>query len=531
MTRNNRGYIASIVLGAAIVLVSALLAYSRLATPAGKSPEPQPVQSSPAAVVSGAAADVALAREIDRTIDQSDAAQARWGVFVASMKDGRVIHSRNGDRPFTPASNMKIFTTAIALDLLGQNYRWRTSVYAVNEISADGTIDGDLVLYGRGAPDFDSKRSDGLPALVDQLYRRGVRHVRGKIIGDQSYFRGELYGIGWQWNDLQWYFGAEPSALSIDENSVEVTIAPGGKTGDPAGVIITPNDNSLRLTNNTTTGDSDARTTIGIIRDLSGHDLRVWGEFPVRGRAFSAFLSIPNPALRAARLFRQALIARGIQVDGEPQVRDFRMPNREMFDPQKAHELAYTDSQTLDGIIRKTNKESNNLYAELVLRTLGKERGTTAPDPDPRKDRARGDDEAGVAVIKSWLNSHGITTRALAFHDGSGLSRLDLVTPESAVRLLIAIAKSDSGKVFQDSLPVAGRDGTLRGRMVSEAGRVFAKTGSLTYDNSLSGYVQTQTGEILVFSVLSNDAAGPVHPVRVIDEIVGLLAAYKTATL
>jgi len=526
MTRNNRGAISLALVGV-IVFLSALLAYSLLAKPSPKATEAQAITADVSPIVSSDAADVELAREIDRTINESDAAQARWGVFVASMKDGRVIHSRNGDRTFTPASNMKIFTTAVALDLLGQNHRWRTSVYATKEMSADGRVDGDLVLYGRGAPDFDSKRSDGLPALVDQLYRRGVRHVRGNIIGDESYFRGELYGIGWQWNDLQWYFGAEPSALSIDENSVEVTIAAAGKSGEPASVIITPNENYLRLTNNTTTGDPDARTTIGIIRGLSGHDLRVWGEFPVRGRAFSAFLSTPNPAQRAATVFRQALMARGIKVDGEPRSRDARTPNKEIFDPQKASELAYTDSQPLDLIIRKTNKESNNLYAELLLRTLGKERGAAAPDPDPRKDRARGDDEAGVAVILSWLNSHGILTKTLALHDGSGLSRLDLITPESAVGLLMAIAKSDSGKVFLDSLPIAGRDGTLRGRMTSETGRVFAKTGTLTYDNSLSGYVQTETGETLVFSILCNDASGPVHPVRVIDQIVGLLAGHK----
>jgi serine-type D-Ala-D-Ala carboxypeptidase/endopeptidase (penicillin-binding protein 4) len=527
MRRNNRGAVASLALVGVIVFVSALLAYSLLAKPAPNATEAQAVTERASPVVSSAAADVEVSREIDRIIDASDAAQARWGVFVASMKDGRVIHARNSDRTFTPASNMKIFTTAVALDLLGPNHRWRTSVYAAKEMSADGSIDGDLVLYGRGAPDFDSKRSAGLPALVDQLYGRGLRHVRGNIIGDESYFRGEIYGIGWQWNDLQWYFGAEPSALSIDENSVEVTIAAAGKSGEPASVIVTPNDNYLRITNNTTTGDPDARTTIGIIRDLSGHDLRVWGEFPVRGRAFSAFLSIPNPALRAATVFRQALIARGIKVDGEPRSRDFRMPDKEMFDPQKASELAYTDSQPLDVIIRKTNKESNNLYAELLLRTLGKERGATAPDPDPRKDRARGDDEAGVAVIKSWLSSHGISTKTLAFHDGSGLSRLDLVTPESAARLLMSIAKSDSGKVFVDSLPIAGRDGTLRGRMVPQTGRVVAKTGSLTYDNSLSGYVQTDAGETLVFSILCNDASGPVHPVRVIDQIIGLLARHR----
>src|SRR5262249_7965736 len=147
----------------------------------------------------------------------------------------------------------------------------------------------DLVVYGRGAPDLDSTKAESLPALADQLQRRGVRSVRGKIIGDESYFRGEQYGIGWQWNDLQWYYGAQPSALSIDENAVELTLGPGNKAAGPASIVITPNDNRLHLTNNATTGERDAATTLGIKRDLSNNNVVVWGEFPITGRAYSAF--------------------------------------------------------------------------------------------------------------------------------------------------------------------------------------------------------------------------------------------------
>lgn len=528
MIAKPRSHIALLLLGSAVVSLSTFFVYSRLA--AAKDPTAPATSAQTSITVSTAPADLALAREIDRVIDDSDAAVARWGVFVMSMNDGRVIHSRNGDRLFTPASNMKIFTTAVALDLLGPDYRWRTSVYGQKEADSDGTLDGDLILYGRGAPDLDSKRKDGLPALADQIYQRGVRHVRGNIVGDESYLRGELYGSGWQWNDLQWYFGAAPSALSVDENSIEVTIAPADKAGSSASVVVSPNDNYVQLTNSTTTGERDATTTIGIIRELSSNQLRVWGEFPVRGRSFSAFLSIHNPALRAATLFKQTLIARGIRVDGEARSRDARVPESEKFDPQKAAELAGVESQTLGAIVRKTNKESNNLYAELILRTLGKERSNTAPDPNPRKNRTRGDDEAGAAVIKAWLTSHGASTSAVAIHDGSGLSRLDLVTPESAVRLLMAIAKSPAATTFRDSLPIAGRDGTLRGRLLPESGRVVAKTGYLTYAQSLSGYAVTAGGDALVFSIMCNDATGQSHSVRTIDQIAKLLAAQNSTT-
>jgi D-alanyl-D-alanine carboxypeptidase/D-alanyl-D-alanine-endopeptidase (penicillin-binding protein 4) len=468
---------------------------------------------------SNASFDAALAYDIDQLIDHSDSAKARWGVYVISLKDSRVLYSRNGDKLFTPASNMKIYTTAVALDLLNPDYRWRTSVYALKQPDADGTLDGDLIIYGRGAPDLDSKNPEGLSALVDQIQRRGVRRVRGKVIGDESYFRGEMYGVGWQWNDLQWYYGAQPSALSIDENAVEVTLGPGKKSSGPASVVITPNDNRLQLTNNAVTGDRDTATTIGIKRGLSNNEVVVWGEFPVGGYAYSAFLSVHDPALRAATVFKQLLSARGIQVDGDVESRDFRVSASGRFDPQKAIELAYIESAPLAKIVHKTNKESNNLYAELILRTLGKEKGANVPDPDPRKNAARGDDEAGDIVVKEWLTDHNIDSTSLALHDGSGLSRLDLITPESAARLLAAVARASWRQSFYDSLPVAGHDGTLQGRLTNIVGRIVAKTGSLTYDHSLSGYATTPSGDVLAFSIICNDATGQTRPVRTIDAI------------
>lgn len=472
----------------------------------------------PATVVS----DPALLSAINQLIEQSDTARARWGVFVMSLSDGRVLCSRDGERLFTPASNMKIYTTAVALDVLGEGYRWRTSVYADKQIDSSGSLDGDLILYGRGAPDLNSKRD--LTALANQLYERGLRQVRGNIIGDASYFRGEAYGVGWQWNDLQWYYGAEPSALSIDENSIEVTLGPGNKIDGPASVFINPNDNYLHLTNSATTGARDAPMTVGITRELSANGLRVWGEFPSGGRSFSAFLSVFDPALRAATLFKQALVARGIRVAGDVRSRDARVAENEKLDPQKTSELAYVESATLTEIVRQTNKESNNLFAELISRTLGKEKGTLAPDPIERKNRARGDDEAGTAVVKWWLSSHSIASNTLAIHDGSGLSRLDLVSPESATRLLAVAAQSPWSKTFRDSLPIAGRDGTLTGRLETLRDRVSAKAGSLTYDHSLSGYLTKDNNEAIVFSIICNDATGRSHPVRTIDSIVEAIA-------
>jgi D-alanyl-D-alanine carboxypeptidase/D-alanyl-D-alanine-endopeptidase (penicillin-binding protein 4) len=493
---------------------------------ANKSASPQ-VKETRGQKPSNLAVDVALGREIDRLIGESGV-RARLGVFVMSQRDGRVLYSRDGDKSFTPASNMKIYTTAIGLDLLGGDYRWRTSVYAGKQTDTNGLIDGDLTLYGRGAPDLVSKPKGDAPslaALADQLYQTGARHVRGDIVGDASYFRGELFGIGWQWNDLQWYFGAEPSALSIDENTVEVTMSPAARKGEAANVVVTPNQNFIQVNNEATTGEHGAIMSIGIIRDLSDNKVRVWGDFPAGGHGFSAFLAVHDPALWSALLFKQALIARGIKVDGQPRSRDFRDRSTE-FDPQKALEVAHTDSEPLSKIVKTTNKESNNLFAELILRTVGKERGASVPDPDPRKNAVRGDDEAGTVVVRSWLEAHGIETRSMAIRDGSGLSRLDLITPEATAKLLAAIAGSKAAVIFHDSLPVAGRDGTLGSRLKPVAGRVFAKTGTLTYTHSLSGYADTSSGETLVFSILCNDAVVDREALRIIDQIAATIAEF-----
>src|SRR5438093_6876230 len=190
MALTKRNVLWPLILLATTVSTLLIVARSREVTTPANAASTLPHQPSPAPVTLG---NPTLAREIDRLIDESGLAQARWGVVVKSMADGRLLYSRNGDKLFTPASNMKIYTTAVALDLLGADYRWRTSVYAGKQVDASGTLEGDLILYGRGAPDVDSFRKDGLPALAAQLKEQGLRRVRGNIIGDESYFRGELF--------------------------------------------------------------------------------------------------------------------------------------------------------------------------------------------------------------------------------------------------------------------------------------------------------------------------------------------------
>src|SRR5215813_7580630 len=478
--------------------------------------------------------DSELARLLDQTIDGSEFAAARWGVSVVSLKDGRTIYARNADSLFTPASNMKVYTTAVALDLLGADYRWRTSVYAGAPAAADGTIAGDLTLYGRGAPDLTSRPHkeipDSLGQLADALYQRGVRQVLGNVIGDESYFRGEPLGDGWQWNDVQWYFGAEPSALSIDDNEVDVEIKPPTSKDETPVARLSQQQGDLEVSSDIAVVKSSEPLTVGIHRGLSDNKVQVWGEFPEGGRGFGARLSVHNPARLAALLFVAALKSRGISVSSDVRTRNFRVPQSQRFDPAHAVELASVSSRTLGEVVKITNKESVNLNAELILRTLGRELGSMVSDEEAAKKYEKGDDETGLAIVRLWLGRNGIPAKALALHDGSGLSRLDLVTPAATVGLLQAVQKTTAAAVFRDSLPKAGTDGTLAGRLNKYKDRVQAKTGTLTYDNSLSGYLTTPDGEDLAFSIMGNDHVGNGSGTRLIDTLVGIIADYAAHT-
>ncbi|HKS29322.1 MAG TPA: D-alanyl-D-alanine carboxypeptidase/D-alanyl-D-alanine-endopeptidase [Pyrinomonadaceae bacterium] len=525
-----------LVSGALVLLILFVFAAERL--PAGLSKQEAARQTAAAQTtsdvqVSTSRSAVELGRRIDEAIEGSEFRAARWGVYVLSLRDGRVVYARDAQRPFTPASNMKAYTTAVALDTLGADYRWRTSIYAEREPDARGTISGDLILYGRGAPDLSSEvgrdAPDYLAKLADDIYRRGVRRVRGNLIGDESYFRGDALGDGWLWNDVQWYFGAEVSALSVNGNEAKLTITPGKPDARAAAKVESDDDGYFNLTNDANTSARGSSLTIGVTRGLSDNNLRVWGDFPSSGRSYSVRVSVHNPALWAARLFRQKLQARGITVDGEVRARDARVAPEERFEPDKAVELAFVESRTLGEIARATNKFSINLNAELILRTLGRERRNDAPDPDPVRMRIRGDDEAGTSFIRLWLERQGIATAGLSLHDGSGLSRLDIVTPEATARLHAAMTKSSAAQVFRDSLPVAGRDGTLAGRLAVTGGRVQAKTGTLSFNNSLSGYVQAADDEPYAFAIICNDETAKGSSTVIIDAIARLLADYREA--
>lgn len=487
------------------------------------------------AAVQSNVVDHELVRELDHLIDDGELASARWGVSVVSLKDNRVVYERNADKLLTPASNMKLFPTAVALELLGADYRWRTSVYATTTPDAAGTVNGDLVLYGRGAPDLravvraNEENRNSLDQLASDLYNRGVRRIRGNVIGDESYFRGNPLGDGWQWNDVQWYYGAEASALSINHNETSINVLPPENRETPLVIRVGDQTGYVTVENRMVMGAAGERMTVGIQRGLSDNVVRVWGTFPPGSKGFGARLSVHKPALWAAKMFVDSLKARGITVDGQALTRNANETVADRLDPQQATELAFVLSKPLREIIKATNKESINLYAELILRTLGRERAALLSAPGPGG-REPGDDEIGLAIIRLWLNRSQVPMQGVALHDGSGLSRLNLVTPRTFVQLLAAMQQSPNSQIFRESLPLSGRDGTLGYRLKDYADRVSAKTGYIIYDAALTGYVTTAEGEVFAFSIICNDETGRPSSGRLIDQIVAALASYPART-
>ncbi len=460
-------------------------------------------------VLSTDAKDVELGKKLEEIIEKSEFRHANWGFFVASLKDGRVLCAKNGQQLFNPASTLKLITTSVALDKLGADFRWRTSIYTTVE-PKNGEVNGDLILYGHGAPDFDSAK---LSELAEKLQLKGIKRIKGDLIGDDSYFRADALGDGWTWGEAQWYYGAEPSALTFNENQIEVRV---DSNGVPS---LAPTTNYANLKSDLKQTEAGKLQTIGVNRGLENNEIYVWGDAP-HGQDFAVKIAVHEPENWAIGDFKKELEKRGITVEGNVKALNWKTSK---FVPEKSVELVSVESATLGEIIRKTLKDSVNLNAELILRTLGKQFGKDAPDENPKINALRGDDAAGAAVVKKWLKEKGIATDEISIHDGSGLSRLDFIAPETLGKLLIFASQMKNAEIFKNSLPIAGTDGTLRGRLANASGKVFAKTGTISYISALAGYAKSSNGETLAFSIFCNGETLKSDSNKTIDDLVNLL--------
>lgn len=467
----------------------------------------------------------ALRSNLTARVEHPRLAAAQLGVKIVSLDTGKTLFEHHAGKLLKPASNAKLYTGALALDRLGPQFRIRTSCYAAAKPDAAGTLAGDLTVYGRGDFSMAARFHGGdytkaLEPLVNALVAAGVKRVSGDLVGDESFFRGPPYGSAWTWDDLNYYYGAEVSALTHEDNVVDFTFKPGPAIGQPVAFNAKPATPFLQLINRTTTVTNGGPRSLELHRPLAHSTVYVRGTLPLGDREWTDAMPVPRPALWFLVQLRAALAQRGIAVNGQLRTRDWLAAEAAPVDYTKQVELAFTESRPMSELVEKMMKPSQNLYAQLLLLQVGvrtQRPGQTTED-------------AGLAELQKFLGEAGVKRGSVLLEEGSGLSRGCLLMPEATVQLLRHMDKHPAAEAFRASLPVAGVDGTLRSRFAGTAAarNVLAKTGSLRYVSSLSGHVTTAAQERLVFSFMLNAYTGTATSGReVIDELAVLLANFS----
>ncbi len=467
-----------------------------------------------------------FAEKAESLVSAAPVNKGAWGLLVLDAATGETLYEKNADRYFTPASNMKLLTTALALDKLGPDYRFRTTV-ETHGTSANGILAGDLILVGRGDPnlsnrkfpfntkeEFDGPPDKVLSELADQVIARGVKEISGDIVGDDSYFPRDRYPDGWEIDDMVWDYGAAISAIVVDDNTVTVTLTPGEKAGDRTVAVLEPATPDFTVKNEVTTAakvrksEKTDKSDLTLVRDPGSSSVLLTGTLPVNSAPRKLVLAVQEPAQHAASTLARLLADRGVKLRGSV---------RANHDPDAAEAsriiLAEHVSLPLGTTLKLVNKISQNLHTEILLRTAARQQVRWATSDDLLK------------FPEEFYARVGIAPGDVVQEDGSGLSRHDLVTPRALVTLLLYAQKQSWFPVYFDSLPVAGIDGTLSDRMkrAGVIGKIHAKTGSVEHVRTLSGYAETAGGRRLIFSFLSNNENVKDHEVH--DVLDGLCMA------
>jgi len=512
-----------------------------------------------------------LEQQIAALLADPAVARAHWGVVVTTL-DGKPIYALNESQLFQPDSNAKLFTTAAAMALLGPAHTSQTVVQGTLDL-ASGTVTGDLFVSGGGDPNLSGRQLPYVPPssqpkspspepdplcyladLADQVAAKGVKLITGDVVGDDTGFPWEPYPSGWSMDDAVWGYGAPVSALSIDDNQLQLTVTANAIPGQSNhNATVSLNQNGVpyyTVQSQVNLGPPKSLTNIQVERAPGSRTLRVYGQIADGAAPDVEEIAIADPAEYAAMAFKQMLEARGIAVRGIAHAGHQPLQQRVGFldvmrmpatcrELQTCLEDCYVESSPAPSItflathrsvplvqdIVLTNKVSQNLHAELLLRDLG------ASFNCPPSSSA-----AGAHVIRTFLTTRaGIDSNDFIFFDGSGLSSYDLVTPRAIAKLLSFAAHDPKTGASQpwfapwkSSLPIGGVDGTLADRFTTAPlkGHVFAKTGTHSEGNALSGYLDCASGQTVIFSILvDHHLPGDDADRDVMDKIVAAIAA------
>ncbi len=485
-------------------------------------PVPPPVSAQPQAT----STPQELGRAIDQYLKQPIYENAIWAAIVQDLSTGETLYERHPKLSLMPASNAKLFTTAAVLEQLGPDFTYTTEVFTDGTIEA-GVITGNLIIRGSGDPVIGGRFNKGDMTEVfrnwaEALRQQGVHTITGDLIGDDDIFDDTPFGPGWSWDDEPFDYGAEISGLTFNDNTISV-IMTGRAAGRPAEIRWEPfNTPYVDIHNAAVIVPADERKDEDIERPRATNAIRIATELPA-GRIDTTALAVTNPTLYFVHVLRDVLRANRIEVRGETvDVDDLSLkPNY-----AGATRLLSHTSPPLARIVEVINKESQNLYAEQVLRTLAVVRPRSDPDLDPAST------EMGIETARLTYARAGVDTSRMQLVDGSGLSRMNLVTAEMTASLLRYMWRHPDIAVreaFLSSLPIGGVDGTLERRLRN--GPAFrnarAKTGTLTGASTLSGYVTSAAGTPLLFVLMGNNYTVRAREAqRTQDAIVQTLARY-----
>lgn len=514
----NFGRLRRAILAMAVVVIS-FAAASPQNTPA---PAPSPTP--------GPATRAELLEKVREAISRPEFRRGRIGIKVVSLASGAVVFEQDADKYFMPASNMKNFTVAAAIEKLSPEFRFVTSLYAAEPV-ANGVVKGPLRVFGRGDISVSYSFNDedhlkGIDRLADAIVAAGIKRVEGDIIGDESYFRGSPIPPGWEWDDLQFYYGAEVSALPINDNVVGISVLP-GPAGYQCSVELTPANLIFRVSNNCRTTAAGATRTLRIEKKIDRNQIEITGDLPLGDTGFRGFISVSRPAEMFVSLLKQRLASKGVEVTG----RTYALSAAESLKKATPVEIARLESPSLALIAAKAMKPSQNMYTETLLWTLGEEVGrkrtVASAQPTPQNQDSH---ELGRSVVREFIREIGLAEDELLQYDGSGLSRHNLVTPAAVAHLYHFMARqSRNAQVWRESLTIGGVDGTLRNRFkgTRAEANVRGKTGTINQVSALSGYLTTAGGEQLVFSMIVNGVQSPRSRVELIDQLVLMLVNFE----